>query len=310
MDRLLAMQAFVWVVELGGFTKAATAMGVPKTTLSSQVQALESHLQLKLLNRTTRHVSVTPDGALYFERAARLLQELDELEARSISAATAVRGKLRVDVPLAFGRRILIPALPDFFRRYPEIQLEIGCTDRPFDLLQEGVDCAIRGGEILDDALVARKLGDIRMVTCAAPRYLGIHGRPDTPEELALHVLIHQFSAKSGQIFEFGFEKDGTKKVLRGRYMVSTNDAEACISAALAGLGISQIPTFMAQTHLANGELEGVLGAYLSENIPVHAVYLPNRRQSIRVRVFVEWVAQLFANSDLIQQRTSLVGLD
>jgi LysR family transcriptional regulator for bpeEF and oprC len=305
MDRFDAMLAFTRVVELASFTKAALSLNLPKTTVSAQVLALESRLRVKLLNRTTRHVSVTTDGAAYYERAVRLLQELEETEALVSQATASPKGRLRVDVPGSLGRRILIPALNDFFRRYPEIELEVGCNDRPVDLLEEGVDCVIRGGALIDLSLVARRVASLRFVTCASPDYLAEYGVPESPADIERHQGVHYFSSKTGKIYEFDFTKDGVKTVLTARHRLMLNDGDACLAAALSGAGIAQLPTYMVQEHIASGELVIVLGAYLSEDLPIHALYPQNRHLSSKVRVFIDWVAELFDTSDLVQTRST-----
>ncbi|HZV98110.1 MAG TPA: LysR substrate-binding domain-containing protein [Methylophilaceae bacterium] len=305
MDRFDAMLAFTRVVELASFTKAALSLNLPKTTVSAQVQALESRLRVKLLHRTTRNVSVTTDGAAYYERAVRLLHELEETESALTQATSSPKGRLRVDVPGSIGRRIIIPALADFFKRYPEIELEVGCNDRPVDLLEEGVDCVIRGGELTDLSLVARRVGSLKFLTCASPAYLKEYGVPQTPADIERHLGVHYFSSKTGKIYEFDFTKDGVKTVVSGKRRVALNDGDACATAALSGAGIVQLPTFMVQDHIASGELVIVLGTYLSENLPIYALYPQNRHLSSKVRAFIDWIAELFETSDLLQTRST-----
>lgn len=307
MDRFDTMLAFTRVVELGGFTKAAISLNVPKTTVSAQVQALESRLRVKLLNRTTRRVSVTTDGAAYYERAVQLLQELEETEALVSQATASPKGRLRVDVPGSLGRRIIIPALRDFMDRYPEILIEMGCNDRRVDLLEEGVDCVIRGGELTDLSLVARRVASVKFVTCASPAYVAEYGMPQVPADIERHVGIHYFSSTThGKVFEFDFSKDGERNQLMSGKPVLFNDGEACTHAALAGVGIAQLPTYMVQDYIASGQLVVVLGTYLSEDLPIHALYPQNRHLSTKVRAFIDWISELFHESDLLQTRTQL----
>lgn len=301
MDRFDTMLAFTRVVELTSFTKAAASLNLPKATLSAQVLALEKRLRVKLLNRTTRHVSVTPDGAAYYERAVRLLSDLEETEAAVSDAATVPKGRLRVDVPGSFGRRFIVPALPDFFARYPEIDLEVGCTDRPVDLLQEGIDCVIRGGEILDDSLVARRLGNYQMVTCATPAYLEKAGTPLTLADLDRHMLVNFFSPKTGKIFPFEYVNDGIQTAVQGQRRISLNDADACIEACLASLGIAQLPTLLMRDYVASGQLRVVLSQYPTLARPFYVLYPQNRHLSTKVRAFVEWAAALFASCEFHQ---------
>lgn len=293
MDRFDTMLAFTRVVELSSFTKAAQSLNLPKATVSAQVLALEKRLQVKLLHRTTRHVSATADGAAYYERAIHLLAELNETEAAVRHATQAPKGRLRVDVPGTIGNRLLIPALCDFFTRYPDIELEIGCTDRPVDLLHEGIDCVIRGGEVLDESLVARRLGSLPLATCASPSYVARRGMPRTLAGLEEHILVHMFSAKTGKPFPFEFVTGGVRQIVYGRSKVSFNDLEACVSAALAGLGIVQLPLFIAQAEFTAGRLVPILPEIEVEGVPLHILYLQNRHLSNKVRAFVEWVAEL-----------------
>jgi len=300
MDRFDTMLAFTRVVELSSFTKASTSLNLPKATVSAQVLALEKRLRVKLLHRTTRHVSVTADGAAYYERAIRLLTELDETEASISNASTTPKGRLRVDMPGSIGRRIVIPALKSFFVRYPEIELEVGCTDRPVDLLHEGIDCVIRGGDILDESLVARRLGDVRLLTCASPAYLREYGMPASVADLERHVLLHMFSSRTGKNFAFDFLENGVKIPVHGEHSVTFNDLEACAAAAMAGLGIVQLPLFMANDEIAQGKLVAVLPDIEIETVPIHILYLQNRHLSSKVRAFVEWVAELIATGPYV----------
>ncbi len=297
MDRFDTMLAFTRVVELKSFTKAATSLNLPKATVSAQVIALEKRLRVKLLNRTTRHVSVTPDGAGYYERAVRLLGELEETEASVSHAAMSPKGRLRVDVPGSVGRRIIAPALDDFFARYPEIDLELGCTDRPVDLVHEGIDCVIRGGDIHDESLVARRLGDFRMLTYAAPSYLAKHGEPQNLEDLERHQMIAFASPKTGKVFPLIYEKNDVQTVVQGIQRISINDADSCAAAACSGIGLVQLPAFIAQEYVDSGHLVAIMKNYPSELVPVWILYPPNRHLSTKVRAFAEWAAELFAKT-------------
>ncbi|QTL03772.1 LysR family transcriptional regulator [Aquabacter sp. L1I39] len=307
MDQLAAMRAFVRVVEAGTFTRAADLLSIPKPTLTKQVQALEAHLRTKLLNRTTRRVTVTPDGAAYYERALALLNDLDELDGSMTLSQAAPRGRLRVDISASLALLVLVPALPDFFARYPDIQLDLGVTDRAVDLVGENVDCVIRGGDLTDPSLVARRIGEIHRITCAAPSYLKRYGIPNHPRDLETDFpTVRYFNARTGRLLELEFEREGQTLEPDGRYMIAVNDGNAYLAAGLAGLGIIQLPTFMAQSHIGAGTLVPVLTAWTTESFPVFTVFPPNRHLSARLRVFVDWVAELFAGHDLIQRRTTL----
>jgi len=308
MDRLLAMQAFVRVVEAGTFTKAADSLAMPKPTVTRLVQTLEAHLQTKLLNRTTRRVTVTAEGAAYYDRAVRLLGDMDELESSMSRAKANPRGRLRIDVGATVGQLLLIPALPDFYERYPDIQIDLGVSDRPVDLIGENVDCVLRGGELTDQALVARRIGEFHTIVCASPAYLKRHGVPKHPQELedGDHTVVNFFSHRTGRVFPFSFRKDDEHIEVQGRHRLSVNDSNANLAAGLAGLGIVRTSTFMAQSHIDAGLLQPLLLDWCSESIPIHVVYAPNRHLSAKLRVFVDWVAELFARSDLIQRKCCL----
>jgi LysR family transcriptional regulator for bpeEF and oprC len=298
MDKLQAMEVFVQVVDAGGFTRAADNMQLPKATVSTLIRNLEAELQVKLLNRTTRQVSVTPDGAAYYERCLSILADVRDAEESLSSSKANPRGRLRVDVPVSLARTILIPALPTFFERYPEIELEMGCSDRAVDLIEEGVDCAVRGGDLADSTLVARRIGVLQVTTCAAPSYLALHGRPQHPNDLLRHRCINYFSARSGKIFEWDFARQGERIRLRVPGSIAINDSNAYLVAGLSGLGIGQMAAFSVKPFIQSGQLEPLLLDWRSDPIPLHVVYPQNRHLSAKVRAFVEWVAELLADED------------
>ncbi|MFG1345395.1 LysR family transcriptional regulator [Xanthobacter autotrophicus DSM 431] len=306
MDQLAAMRAFVQVVETGSFTRAAALLDMPKATLTKHVQSLEGHLRTRLLNRTTRRVIVTPDGAAYYERALVILADLAELDGSLSSAQAVPRGRLRIDISPSLATRILIPALPEFFARHPDIMLDVGCTDRPVDLLGENVDCVIRVGEIQDPNLIARRIGEMHFVTVAAPSYIARHGMPAHPLELdECHHTLRYFSAQTGRSFPLEFERDGEELVVSGRYQVATNDGNAYVAAGLEGLGIMVSPLFMVEDHVRSGALVPVLTDWSAGEMPVHVVYPPTRHLTSRLRVFVDWTAELFARLDLARRLQS-----
>lgn len=308
MDRFEAMQAFVRVVEAGNFSKAADSLALPKPTVTRLVQWLEAHLQTKLLNRTTRRVTVTPDGAAYYERATRLLGEMDELEASMSHAKTNPRGRLRIDVGSTLGKLVLIPALPDFHARYPDIQIDLGVSDRPVDLISENVDAVLRGGTIQEESLVARRIAEFHFVAAAAPAYLQRYGMPQHPLELheGAHRIVGFFSPRTGRQLPMDFTKDGERHEVFGRPILSVNDSDAYLAAAIAGLGVVQTASFMLQEHIARGTLVPVLADWSADPLPLHIVYPPNRHLSTKLRVFVDWAAELFSRNDLMQRCTTL----
>lgn len=296
MDKLRALEAYVRVVELGSFTRAGEALLLPKGSITKLIQGLEAELGVRLLQRTTRRLVVTEDGRAYFEGAQRLLSDLSDLDGGVTRSVQRPRGRLRVDVPAAAGRHVITPALPEFFARFPDVVLEIGSSDRPVDLMAEGVDCVIRGGLTHDDALVARSLGAFEVITCAAPSYLARRGTPDTPQDLQRHVCVNFFSAKTGRIFPFEFERAGEKLEITGPHQVAANDADTYVEAGIAGLGIMQSPrTRRLQDLLDDGRLVPVLAEWSAGQLPLYVMYPRNRHLSARVRVFVDWVVELYA---------------
>jgi LysR family transcriptional regulator, regulator for bpeEF and oprC len=297
------MQTFALVAELGSFTKAAHALQLPNASVSTLVAQLEAHLQTKLLARTTRRLSLTDDGAAYLERTQRLLGDVDELEAQLRGAQTRPRGRLRIDVPAAAGRHVLAPALPEFLAQYPEISVEIGSTDRPVDLVVEGVDCVIRGGALHDELLVARKLGAFEVITVASPSYLKARGTPKSPDDLATHLAVNYFSAKTGRVFPFDFvDKKGQALSIPLPHQAAANDADTHVALTVAGLGLAQLPrTRMLTELLRSGALVQILKPWSAGELPLYVMYPRNRHLSTRLRVFVDWVVALYAKKFAVQ---------
>ncbi|RJG11723.1 LysR family transcriptional regulator [Massilia cavernae] len=294
MNKLQAMEVFVQVVDAGGFTRAAENLQLPKATVSTLVQGLEQALAVKLLHRTTRQVNVTSDGAAYYERCVRILSDVKEAEESLSHNRLSPSGRLRIDVSTGLANAMLIPKLPDFFARYPDIRVDMGCGDRPVDLIEEGVDLAIRGGVLPDSGLIARRLGMIEFVTCASPAYLAKHGRPSHPNDLLRHRCVNYFSSKTGKVYDWDFSRDGETLNIATPASLAVNDSTVYTSAGLTGLGIVQMATVVADPLIASGQIEVILPDWTTEPLPVHAVYPQNRHLSAKVRVFVEWVADLF----------------
>jgi LysR family transcriptional regulator for bpeEF and oprC len=296
MNKLQAMEVFVQVVDTGSFTRAAEALQLPKATVSTLVQSLEQALQARLLNRTTRHVSVTADGAAYYERCLRILNDVRDAEESLSRHRVSPSGRLRVDVSTGMANGLLIPALPSFFERYPDIVLELGCGDRPVDLVEEGVDCALRGGNLADSSLIARRIGVINFITCASPAYLARFGTPTHPRDLLEHHrCVNYFSSKTGKTYEWDYARGDETYAFPTNASLAVNDATAYLRAALAGIGIVQLGTYWAKQYIATGELVPLFEEWETAPIPVHAVYPQNRHLSAKVRVFVEWAAELLA---------------
>ena len=295
MDQLAAMRAFVRVVEVGTFTRAAQLLETPKPTVSKLVQLLEGHLRTRLLNRTTRRVTVTADGAAYYERAVRILADMDELDGSMTLLQATPKGRLRVDVSGSIAMLCVIPSLPEFHARYPDIQVEIGVTDRVVDLIGENIDCVIRVGTITDQSLVARRLGEMAFVTCAAPSYIERHGEPLHPHDLqGDHCVVGYFNGTAPRTHPMNFNRDGERIEVTGRYITAVNDSNAYVTAGLAGLGIIMAPVFMVDGHIARGALRPVLPGWTSDPMVLHIAYSPSRHLSNKLRVFVDWIADLF----------------
>ena len=310
MDQLLALRVFVRIAETGAFVRAADTLSIPRPTVTKLVQELEAHLGTRLLQRTTRHVSVTPEGAAYYERASRLLQDIDEMDAQASSARMQLRGRLRVDVGSSIANVILIPALGGFHARYPDIALELGVSDRPVDLIGDGVDCVIRSGALADSALVARRIADLGWVTCASPAYLRARGMPRHPSELSAppagnepppargHRVAAYFSSLTGRPFPLHFERGGERVVIAPHASVGVNESTAHMSTLLAGLGIGQTFRFMADPLIRSGALRPVLADWTRPPQPLQLVHPGGRHLNAKLRAFSDWVVEVFAPFD------------
>ena len=308
MDRFEAMEVFARVVETGSFTRAAIGLRIPKTRATTLIQRMEAALGVRLLNRSTRNVSVTPDGAAYYEHCRAILAQVREAEETLAHRHAAPGGRLRVEVPTLMARLVIVPALPGFFARYPNIELELGCSERRSDLIEDGIDCAVWSGEIEDSSLIARSVGQLFFATCAAPGYLATRGRPAHPRDLAAHLCINHFSQRSGKIADWVFAKDGERIQIPMRGQIALDDENSYLAAAEAGLGVARIPAFVVKDALGRGSLELVLGDWFPEPAPLAVVYPQRRHLSGKVRVFVDWIAELFAEHDGIQLRSTLPG--
>ncbi|MDR8386630.1 LysR family transcriptional regulator [Pseudomonas sp. Fig-3] len=308
MDRFDAMQAFVRVVEAGSFTKAAETLHMSKTTVTQLVQQLEARLRVKLLNRTTRKVNVTADGAAYYERVIRLLADMDDAETSLSGAQALPRGRLRVDVPSPLATMILVPALPQFYARYPDIQIDMGASDRIVDMLDENVDCVVRGGELTDQSLIARRVGDLALGVFAAPSYLQRVGTPAHPRELedSQHRIVGFLWARTGKPLPYAMHNHGEHLHIKGRYALAVDDGNAYLAAGLAGLGVLWLPEYMSRSHQARGELVRLFEDWRLDPMPLYVAYPPNRHISAKLRVFIEWVVELMAQHAPVIDRSGL----
>ncbi|NNG21454.1 LysR family transcriptional regulator [Telluria aromaticivorans] len=295
MDQLLAIRAFARVVEAGTFTKAADSMNMPNATLTKLVQGLEAHLGVKLLQRTTRRVSVTPEGAAYYERTGRMLKELEDIDGSIGADQGRPRGQLRIDMGSSLANLIIIPALPEFLERYPDIRIDLGVSDRLVDLVGDNVDCVIRGGTLIEMSLIGRQIGAARWVTCATPDYLKRHGVPREPLELETgHLIVSYLLSRTNRAVPMHFVHAGRKVEISGTRAIGVNEGNAHLAAGLAGLGVIQTFAYTAKAHIASGALVPILEDWQPAPYPFYVVYPPNRHLSNRLRVFIDWIAGRF----------------
>ena len=292
MDQLLAMRVFARVAERGSFGQAADELDISRAAASGHVAALERHLGVRLLNRTTRRVGLTAEGAEYLRRCRRILDDIEDAEETLRGARSRPQGLLRVDVPVVFGRYLLLPALPEFTRRYPAIDLDIRLNDRVVDLVAERVDVALRVGNLQQSGLVARRVAQINIVTCAAPTYLADHGEPQTPDDLRQHRLLAT-SPPGGGTPDWSFAAPYTSRRLKLHFAMLFNAAEAPVIAAAAGLGITRTVDVLVAEYLSRGELKLILNDFVVPGPPMSLVYPSAGHQSPKVRVFSDFAAEL-----------------
>jgi DNA-binding transcriptional LysR family regulator len=295
MDRFEALRLFTRIVELGSFTRAAGALEIPRATATHTIKELEARLGARLLERTTRQVRPTLDGQAYYERCVQLLADLEEAEDSLRNVAADPRGTLRLDIHGTHAAQIVLPRIGEFRRRYPRIRLAISSGDRLVDLVREGVDCVIRAGAPKDSSLHARRLALMPQVLCASPDYLQRFGTPRHPDELAGHQEVGFFSSDHNVRYPLELTVDGALREYALDSAVAVNDAENYVICALSSCGLVQLPRYHIEEHLRRGRLVEVLADYPSPPLPISALYPHHRQLSVRVRVFIDWVAQLYA---------------
>lgn len=293
MDQLVCMRSFVRVADLHSFTRAADALGVSRAVASTHVAQLEEHLRCRLFHRTTRRVGLTSDGAEYLARCQRILAELEAADEALRRSRLSPSGRLRVDVPVLFGRALLIPALPKFTARYPQLRLEVQLNDRVIDLISEEIDLAVRVGKVRDPQLVARRIVSTRLLNCAAPEYLRAQGAPADPEELRRHRLVGYLGASGRRARRWVFQRGAVRKQLALPFNVAFNSVEAQISAAIRGAGIVQAADLAVAEALAAGKLELVLREWSAPGAPISVVCRSALRNSAKLRVFADFAAEL-----------------
>ncbi|MGF1609540.1 MAG: LysR family transcriptional regulator [Kiloniellales bacterium] len=294
---LSELEVFVRVVQAGSFSAAARELGLTPSAVSKQIARLEDRLGARLLNRTTRRVSVTEVGSAFHERGQRILADMAEAEQAVLDLHGAPRGTLRVSLPLAFGRLHVVPLIPGFLAAYPEVRVDLAFNDRFVDLIEEGIDVAVRVGELADSSLIVRRLAANRRVVCATEDYLARHGTPRTPADLTRHNCLTYAYRQMRNDWRF-CGTDGKAQTVRVSGNLESNEVEALRSALLAGVGIALVPLWMAGPDLASGRVVEVLRDYHVPDSAIHAVYPPGRHLSPKVRAFVDLLAARFSDRE------------
>jgi DNA-binding transcriptional LysR family regulator len=297
MDRFETMRLFVRLVERRSFTAAAADLGLPRSTASEVLRGLEAHLGVRLLERTTRHVTATLDGEEYYRRCVAILAEVEEAESAMRDAQP--RGLLRVDAHPLLTRTFILPKLPEFLARHPLLELQIGQGDRLVDLVREGVDCVIRAGQPDDSGMIQRRLAMVTEITVASPAYLARHGMPKTPDALDGHQMVGFISSRTGDVLPLEFSVEGRLReiVLPSRIRVNNSDTMADL--ARLGFGLMQAPRYRFEEDLASGALVEVLPDFPPSPTPLSALYPQNRQLTLRLRVFLDWIGRIFAEAKL-----------
>lgn len=297
MDRFDAMRLFVRLVERQNFTAAAADLGIPRSTASEVLRGLEARLGARLLERTTRHVTPTLDGQDYYRRCIAILAEVEEAEAAMRDAQP--RGLLRIDAHPLLTRTFILPHLPDFLGRHPQLDLQIGQGDRLVDLVREGIDCVIRSGEPDDSGMILRRLGTVAEITVASPAYLSSHGTPATPDTLAGHQMVAFVSSRTGDVLPLEFSVAGKLRYIVLPSRVRVNNSDTMADLARLGFGLAQAPRYRFAEDLASGALVEVLADYPPSPTPLSALYPQNRQLALRLRVFLDWISSIFAAAKL-----------
>ncbi|MBV8379423.1 MAG: LysR family transcriptional regulator [Paucibacter sp.] len=303
MDRIAAMTAFVRVVEAGTFTKAADTLNLPNATVTRLIQSLEEELRVRLLHRTTRRVTVTPEGATYYERVVRLLAELSDIESSASQSMAKPSGKVKVETAPNLAAMVLVPALHEFYREYPDVDIEMGSSNKHADLVGEGIDCVIRAGAVNEQLMVARRIGSLFFTTCATPEFIKRHGAPQRPEDLMDLPTVGLITASSGgRATPFRFNDGNTELTISPPHKLLVNDTNTYVAAGVAGLGVVRLPSYAAVAAVRSGALVPVLREWDQGVMPVHVLYAPNRFLSAKVRVFIDWVAALFEQHEQLRR--------
>lgn len=293
MDRFQEMQVFVRIAERSSFTHAAEDLQIPRATVTNLMKRLEERLGARLLERTTRTVRLTHDGDAYYRRCVRLLADVEEAEGSFRN--TAPKGLLRVNLQGTLAKHFVVPALADFVARYPDIELQIGEDDRLVDLVREGVDCVLRAGILQDSSMVGRRIASMQQITCASPAYLARYGEPIDLDALSAHRAVNYISSATGKAVALEFMVDGHLVAVQLKATVSVTGADLYTGSAVAGLGLVQVPCYRVQNEIKEGRLKLVLANFPPPPMPVSVLYPQSRQLSSRVRVFVQWISQIFS---------------
>ncbi|MGP4842832.1 LysR family transcriptional regulator [Marinobacter sp. 1Y8] len=284
------MQIFIQVMESGNFTRAAEAMAIPRSTVSTEIQALEDRLHTQLLLRTTRKIVATQDGRQFMKIARDIVDAVAASESMFRQTELHLSGRLRVDVPSRIGRKLVIPSLPDFMARHPDLAIDLSASDRMVDLVADGVDCALRLGVLEDSELVCRSLGEVSFVTCASADYLTRYGTPTTLDDLKSHFLVNYTSRLPATSSTLEFQKKGGSQKIEMHSAISVDGAEAYLEAALFGLGLIQVPAYDVRSLLETGDLIEILPEHRPPPVPLSLLYVSRRNLSPKVRVFFCWL--------------------
>lgn len=291
------MHVFSRVAELSSFTQAADALGLPKASVSNAVNQLETRMGVRLLHRTTRKVVLTQDGQSFYERCKDALSDMDELQSMfQQQSANALGGRIRLDMSTVLARQVVLPRLSELMLKHPKLQFEISSTERRVDVVREGFDCVVRAGKVIEPGLVARPVGELRMVNCVSPAYIAHFGIPNLPTDLVSHTLVHYASTLGAKPDGFEYFNNGSVVSLPMAGSVTVNNAEAYQAACLAGLGIIQVPFFAVNGLISSGQLVEVLKEYVAPSMPLSLVYANRRNLSIRARVVMDWLHRVLVD--------------
>ncbi|WP_213940347.1 LysR family transcriptional regulator [Pseudomonas sp. dw_612] len=299
MDMFQAMQIYTQVVDTGSFKNAADALQLHRPAITKAIQQLEKTLEVRLLNRTTRKISMTAEGERFYEQCSKILGDVASTLATFSHDAESPKGKLRLDLPVTLAKAVIIPALPAFRARYPDIELVVGCGDQAVDMINEGIDCVVRLGELSDSSSIARRIGAVPMLTCASPAYLAREGTPTQLSDLNRHLAVNYFSGPTRKIMDWQFVIDGETVLIRLKSGIQVNDSEAFLACGLAGLGLVHGLQLSLQPFLDSGELVAVLPQLQALPKPISVLYPNKRYLAPKVRVFIDWLSELLQHQGL-----------